>query len=139
MINTFQKSVSTRYHIYNSLFLNLPYSGIYRTGTLLPLLLQSCEDGFASGKDPKTIIRNFFRDFAPKATKEEQFDLLFSFIKYAERQVVLFDSIEDSAFEEVNDLNGKGTISALLLRTASENKKEELKQKLQDFSVRVVL
>jgi phosphoenolpyruvate carboxylase len=81
MINTFQKSVSTRYHIYNSLFLNLPYTGIYRTGTLLPLLQQHCEDGFASGKDPKTIIKNFFRDYAPKATQQEQFDLLFGCIQ----------------------------------------------------------
>src|SRR6187431_1099383 len=116
MASLFNTAVSTRYHMYNSLFLNLPYTGIYRTGTLLPLLQQACESGFEKGKDPLTIIKKFFSDFTPQASREEQFNLLFSIIQYVERQVVLFDSIEDAAFDEINDLNGKGTLSALMLR-----------------------
>lgn len=139
MITNYNQAVSTRYHIYNSLFLNLPYTGIYRTGTLLPLLQQACETGYSKGKDPKYIIKKFFNDFTPNATREEQFDLLFNFIQYTERQVVLFDSIEDSAFAKVNDLNGKGTLSELLLRTQTEGVTEALKEKLNDFSVRIVL
>jgi phosphoenolpyruvate carboxylase len=139
MSANYNQAVSTRYHIYNSLFLNLPYSGIYRTGTLLPLLQQACEKGFEEGKDPKAIINKFFADFTPKATKEEQFALLFNFIQYTERQVVLFDSIEDAAFAEVNDINGKGSLSALLLRASSDNYLDALKEKLDDFSVRIVL
>lgn len=139
MVSNYNEAVSTRYHIYNSLFLNLPYTGIYRTGTLLPLLQQACETGFSKGKDPKSIILKFFNDFAPSASREERFDLLFNFIQYTERQVVLFDSIEDAAFAEINDLNGKGTLSALLLRAGSEGVIDELKKKLNDFSIRVVL
>ncbi|HRJ31501.1 MAG TPA: phosphoenolpyruvate carboxylase [Cyclobacteriaceae bacterium] len=139
MASAFDQIVSTRYHIYNSLFLNLPFSNIYRTGTLLPFVQQYAEDGFELGKDPQDIVEKFFSDFAPDASREEQFDLLFSFIQYAERQIVLFDSIEDAAFDKVNDLRGKGTVPALLLRASSEDKKEKLKKKLEDFSVRVVL
>lgn len=139
MASIFNTAVSTRYHMYNSLFLNLPYTGIYRTGTLLPLLQQMCENGFEKGKDPRTIIQKFFSDFVPQATREEQINLLFSFIKYVERQVVLFDSIEDAAFDEVNDIHGNGTVSALLLRASAENKLDALKKKLGDFSVRIVL
>jgi len=139
MASQFNETVSTRYHMYNSLFLNLPYTGIYRTGTLLPLLQQSCESEYQKGKDPKAIIKKFFRDFTPKATREEQFNLLFGFIQYVERQVVLFDSIEDAAFAEVNDLKGKGTVSELLLRVAAEGAGEQLKKKLEEFSVRIVL
>jgi phosphoenolpyruvate carboxylase len=135
----YSQAVSTQYHIYNSLFLNLPYQGIYRTGTLLPLLQQACEEGFGKGKDPRAIIRKFFRDFAPSATREEQFALLFNFIQYAERQVVLFDSVEDAAFDQINDVNGKGSIKALLLRTSSEGLMDALRKKLEDFSVRIVL
>jgi phosphoenolpyruvate carboxylase len=136
---SFNQVVSTRYHIYNSLFLNLPYTGIYRTGTLLPLLQQACETGFENGKDPKSIIKKFFEDFTPSASPEEQFALLFNFIQYTERQVVLFDSIEDAAFDQINDVNGKGSLSALMLRASSAGYVEELKKKIQDFSVRVVL
>lgn len=139
MIKSYNQAVSTRYHIYNSLFLNLPYTGIYRTGTLLPLLQQACETGFNQGKDPKSIIKKFFRDFVPSATQKELFDLLFNFIQYTERQVVLFDSIEDAAFAQINDLYGKGTLTELLLRAESEGVTEQLKKKLDDFSIRIVL
>lgn len=139
MSSKYTQAVSTRYHIYNSLFLNLPYTGIFRTGTLLPLLQQSCETGFEKGRDPKSILKKFFSDFVPNATREEQFSLLFNFIQYAERQVVLFDSVEDAAFAEVNDLSGKGTIDALLVRAAGGNALEDIKKKLDEFSVRVVL
>src|SRR4026208_1873369 len=139
MASQFNDTVSTRYHMYNSLFLNLPYTGIYRTGTLLPLLQQSCESEYQKGKDPKAIIKKFFREYTPQATREEQFNLLFGFIQYIERQVVLFDSIEDAAFAEINDLKGKGTVSELLLRVNAEGAVEALKRKLEDFSVRIVL
>lgn len=139
MATPFNEIVSTRYHIYNSLFLNLPFSNIYRTGTLLPFVQQYAEEGFEQGKDPQDIIEKFFSDFAPQASRDEQFNLLFNFIQYAERQVVLFDSIEDAAFDQVNDLHGKGTVSALLLRAASPEQKEKLRKKLETFSVRVVL
>ena len=139
MASQFNDAVSTRYHMYNSLFLNLPYSGIYRTGTLLPLLEQACTDGYNRGKDPKTIIKNFFKDYTPQASREEQINLLFGFIQYIERQVVLFDSIEDASFAQINDINGKGSLTELLARVAAEDLVEELKTKLETFSVRVVL
>ena len=135
----FDEIVSTRYHIYNSLFLNLPFSHIYRTGTLLPFIQQYAEEGFEEGKDPQDIIEKFFSDFTPEASREEQFNFLFKFIQYTERQVVLFDSVEDAAFDKVNDLNGKGTVTALLTRASSAIKKEKLRKKLETFSVRVVL
>jgi phosphoenolpyruvate carboxylase len=40
-------------------------------------------------------VKQFFAEMVPQATRVEQFDLLFSFIHYVERQVALFDSIED--------------------------------------------
>lgn len=136
---TFSHAVATRYHIFNSLFLNLPYQGIYRTGTLLPLLQQYCEDGFAAKKTPEAIIENFFKEFTAGISEEEKKALLFNFIQYVERQVVLFDSIEDAAFEEVQDMKGQGTVDGLLLRARAEEKIAELQHKLDSFKVRVVL
>ena len=135
----YNQTIGARYHIYNSLFLQLPYQNIFRTGTLLPLMQQQCEAGFEDGKSATEIIKKFFRDFAPGSNPSEQFDMLFNFIQYVERQVALFDSIEDSAFEQINDLNGKGTISSLLLKTKFENKEEQLAQHLESFSLRPVL
>jgi phosphoenolpyruvate carboxylase len=135
----FSHAVGTRYHIFNSLFLNLPYHGIYRTGTLLPLLQQYCEDGFAAKKTPEVIIESFFNEFTSGISETEKKALLFNFIQYVERQVVLFDSIEDAAFEEVQDIKGQGTVDGLMVRAKTEEKIAELKHKLDTFKVRVVL
>ncbi len=138
-MHSYEQSVATRYHIYNSLFLNLPFHDVYRTGTLLPLLQQACEQGFEKHQDPASIIERFFKEHVPSAAPENHFDLLFNFIQYIERQVVLFDSIEDAAFGEINELEGSGTVSALLLRAKAEGKQAALKARLEDFGVRIVL
>src|SRR6516162_5707863 len=135
----YDQIVGTRFHVYNSLFLNLPFQNISRTGTLLPLLQQYCEREFAEGKSPDVIIHDFFHDIVPSADQKLKFDLLFNFIQYIERQVALFDSVEDAAFEQINDISGKGTLSALMMRAAYENKSNDLISKLKDFSLRVVL
>ena len=89
----------------------------------MPLLQQSCETGFEEGKSATEILKKFFQDFTPGTNQSEQFDLLFNFIQYVERQVALFDSIEDSAFEQINDLTGRGTITSLLMQAKFENNK----------------
>ena len=138
-MQTYNQTIGARYHIYNSLFLQLPYQNIFRTGTLLPLLQQHCETGFEEGKSATEILKQFFQDFTPGTNQNEQFDLLFNFIQYIERQVALFDSIEDSAFEQINDLTGKGTIASLLLQAKFEHKEVLLTKHLEEFSLRPVL
>lgn len=135
----FDQVVGSRYHIYNSLFLNLPFQDIHRTGTFLPLFQQYCERGFDEGKSAQDIIPQFFSDLNPVASRKEQFDLLFNFIQYVERQVALFDSIEDASFEKINDMRGSGTVSSLVMRAQFENRTEKLRQVLEDFSLRIVL
>jgi phosphoenolpyruvate carboxylase len=139
MKERYEEEVATRYHIYNSLFLNLPYSGIYRTGTFLPLLQQYSEEGFKKKWDPEKIIKKFFADIVPQADEKDRFNLLFNFIQYVERQVVLFDSVEDAAFEKIHDMTGRGSVSALLSHVQNDNRENELQQVLNDFAVRIVL
>ncbi|WP_026956829.1 phosphoenolpyruvate carboxylase [Algoriphagus vanfongensis] len=139
MYQTYDTEVAKRFTIYNSLFLDLPFDDIFRTGTMLPLLGKACEKGFESGKSPRQIIEGYFEELMPSNTQEERTDLLFQMIQYVERQVVLFDSIEDAAYERINDLGGKGSIKALITRAESDHKKEELVEKLKTFSVRLTL
>lgn len=139
MNSSFNNLVGTRYHIYNSLFLNLPFASIHHTGTLLPLFQKYCEAGFARGNSADEIVKDFFNDFVQQSNADERLDLLFKFIQYVERQVALFDSVEDSAFEQINDLSGKGSLKALLMQVRQEGREEELKKKIEEFSLRLVL
>ncbi len=139
MNDQYQNAVVTKYNIFNSLFLSLPFRHIFRTGTLLPLLTQQSEDGLAAGKSPQQIMEHFFSELLEDASESERTDLLFSFIQYIERQVVLFDSVEDAAFDQTHQWNGKGSIAHLLTRIDSDAMRQKLLDKLSDYCVRIVL
>ncbi|MCD9185750.1 MAG: phosphoenolpyruvate carboxylase [Pyrinomonadaceae bacterium] len=134
-LEKFQNSVGIKFQLYNSLFLSLPFDGIDKTGILLSLFNTDCEEGFRQGKNPQTIIEDFFKN----KSEAEKLDFLFRFVQYAERQVVLFDALEDAAFTKLHDINGAGTLNQLEARILQENRISDLAERLQNFSVRLVL
>jgi len=135
----FKQSVLSKYNIYNSIFMTLPFYTITKTGVLLPLFHETCKKGYINGDNPTTIVDTFFKKYQARRSKESQINLLFRFIQYIERQVVLFDAIEDAAFPVVNNMEGIGTLRSLKESAVSENKLEELQKYLQEFKVRIVL
>lgn len=135
----FDQNVKSKYQLYNSIFTTLPFDAIIKTGTLLPLFHETCEKGFAKGDDATTIVNTFFEKYQARRDDTSQLNLLFRFIQYVERQVVLFDAIEDAAFTTVNNMAGVGTIRNLKENAVSTNKKEELQKYLEAFKVRIVL
>ena len=138
-LQQFKNHVAIKFQLYNSLFTSLPFHRIEKTGILLSLLLEKCSDGYKSNQSPVQIIEEFFIKHTSYVKEQEKLDLLFRFIQFVERQVVLFDALEDAAFKEVNDITGVGTLKQLeaeIIQTSSEDK---LAEKLKDFSVRLVL
>jgi phosphoenolpyruvate carboxylase len=108
-------------------------------GALLPILLQACMEGYADGKSPMQIIDRFFEQHTSVKTEADKIDRLFKFAQYIERQVVLFDAIEDAAFTTVNNIDGAGSLKALYNEAVFAGKTQALKNKLKKFKVRVVL
>lgn len=138
-LQQFKNHVGLKFQLYNSLFTSLPFHRIEKTGILLSLLLNDCEEGYKKKQSPTQIIEAFFQKYTSYASEEDRLDLLFRFVQYVERQVVLFDALEDAAFKEVNDLNGIGTLKHLESEVLQENKKDQLAAKLRDFAIRLVL
>ena len=138
-LERFKKNVLSKFQIYNSIFMTLPFDQITKTGVLLPLFHETCEKGYEAGDNPSTIVETFFQKYQARRTKKSQIKLLFRFIQYIERQVVLFDAIEDAAFPVINNMDGIGTLRSLKEKAFSENKIDELKAYLDEFKVRIVL
>ena len=138
-LQQFKNQVGIKFQLYNSLFTSLPFHRIERTGILLSLLLTNCEDGYKKKQSPLEILDDFFKRHTNYTKEQEKIDLLFRFIQYAERQIVLFDALEDAAFREVNDMQGAGTMKHLLNEVQNHHKEEELLNKLNDFEIRMVL
>jgi phosphoenolpyruvate carboxylase len=135
----FRKNVSDKYIIYNSLFAALPYSGVANVGALLPILLQTCEEGFSKDKSPIEIVDYFFKQHTYVESEQEKLDHLFKYVQYMERQVVLFDAIEDAAFTSVNEVDGIGSLKALIRDAEFLDNTDALRKKLEKFKVRLVL
>ncbi|QLE02563.1 phosphoenolpyruvate carboxylase [Galbibacter sp. BG1] len=138
-IDRFNESVLSRYQIYNSIFITLPFDEIGNTGVFLPLFSETCEKGFDENKNPTEIVNRFFDKYYDKPSETDKFDLLFRFIQYIERQVVLFDAIEDATFPVVNNMDGRGTLRNIKEEAEAKNKLPELKEYLERFKVRPVL
>ncbi|REE27571.1 phosphoenolpyruvate carboxylase type 1 [Winogradskyella pacifica] len=138
-LTRFNQNVLSKYQIYNSIFMTLPFDAVTKTGALLPLFHETCHKGFENKEDPTTIVNTFFKKYQARRSSESQVNLLFRFIQYIERQVVLFDAIEDAAFPIVNNMDGIGTLRSLKETVSAENKLETLQKYLEEFKVRIVL
>jgi len=138
-LQTFKNLVGIKFQLYNSLFTSLPFHRIEKTGILVSLLLLNCEEGYKKNESPAAIVEDFFKKQTALNSDKEKLDMLFRFVQYIERQVVLFDALEDAAFKQIHDMNGKGTLKHLALAVEQQNKEEELKKKLEDFNIQLVL
>ena len=138
-IERFNEKILSRFQIYNSLFLTLPFEDIKRTSLLLPLFADHCQKQFELQKNPNEIVKIFFERFAPDLSLEKQQDLLFRFIQYIERQVVLFDAIEDAGFSYVNNMHGRGTLRNIKEEAQKKRLSKSLTDYIKRFKVRIVL
>jgi phosphoenolpyruvate carboxylase len=138
-LQIYNKQVGLRFQLYNSLFTALPFHRIEKTGVLLSIFLLHCEEGYYKEQSPIDIINSFFQQYTSYKNEQDQVDLLFRFVQYAERQVVLFDALEDAAYRDIHDMNGTGTLRHLQSEVFNTDTQELLAEKLKDFSVRLVL
>lgn len=134
----FRQIVENKFQIYNSLFMSLPYDKMTNIGMLLPFLCEESKIGYDQGKTPVEIVEEFFKNHTDLETEEQKLELLFKIIQYIERQVVLFDSIEDAAFPNLHSESDSGTVINLYERSYHDHKLEKVREKLKDFSVKVV-
>lgn len=138
-IERFNQNVLSKYHIYNSVFITLPFDAIDNTGVLLPLFSEVCDNGFKNNLTPIDIVNSFATKYLDDVSEEEKINLLFRFIQYVERQIVLFDAIEDAAFPVVNNMEGKGSLRDSRERADTKELKQEMIAFLNEFNVRTVL
>lgn len=135
----FKNLVGIKFQLYNSLFTALPFHKIENTGILLSLFLVYCEEAYKSGMSPTEIVDSFFEKHLNAQTPEERISTLFQFVQYSERQVVLFDALEDAAFSQLHNMAGAGTLKQFSEEVRNESMQLALQEKLKNFATNVVL
>jgi len=138
-LKEFKKSVNNKFNVYNSLFLNLPYQNIENVGMLIPLLLHHSQTGLQSGQNPQDILESFFQNYANLHSEKDQIDFMFRIIQYVERQVVLYDSVEDAAFPKMHEHSQSLSIKDYFQLVHKNKSWDRVAKKLSTFSARIVL
>jgi len=138
-IEIFNEKVLSKFQIYNSLFRTLPFKLIKNISILLLLFTEHCKNGFQLNKNPKFIVESFFDKHIPDLNKKNKYELLFKFIQFIERQVVLFDAIEDAAFPYINNMQGRGTLRYIKEEAYNNQNLRDLINHLKKFKLRIVL
>jgi len=138
-LEEFKKTVNNKFNVYNSLFLNLPYRNIENVGMLIPLMLDQCQKGLKSGKNPKEILDSFFQNYVNLESEEERIDFMFRIIQYVERQVVLYDSVEDAAFPKLHEHSSSLSIKDYFQLVDKNKSWDKIADQLSNFSSRIVL
>jgi phosphoenolpyruvate carboxylase len=131
----FNDKIAVRYQLYNSLFNTLPYGKIDEVAGLLSLFGSDAKKQLFAGKAPWEIVESFLSKWG----KENRADILFRILQTIEREVVLFDAIEDAAFSSFHQPGDPGTVTALMNRVIEEHRQNTLASHLNNYRVRVVL
>jgi phosphoenolpyruvate carboxylase len=134
----FDEYVATRYRLYAGLLLGLPYDLLQKVGRLLPVFAEHARKALAQAESPRSIVDRFFAEH-PTLTDVPRDEALFLFLQLLERQVVLFDALEDASFSFMHDAAGPGSVSDLVAIVRRDNHQSALAELLQQTATRIVL
>lgn len=135
----FEESVALRFQLFNGMFTGLPFDSVRATGITLPLFVEYIRNALADGVDPDRIIHTFFQEHRKITSEHEVVQELSRILQFVERQVVLFDAIEDAAFLETHDMHDAGSLKHLHQKVQDRDARVAYAQFLEEFSLRVVL
>ena len=131
-------SVQKKFQIYNALFLKLSYKGASDYGHLIPILGAMAQQKLNVGHNPVKVFDQFFEDYK-EIIGIDKLDFMFKVIQYVERQIVLFDSIEDSISPYDLEDQDSILIDNHVGRCKTDSELNDLFAHLNSFSVRIVL
>ncbi|ERP39233.1 phosphoenolpyruvate carboxylase [Chitinivibrio alkaliphilus] len=127
--------VALPYQLYSALFSTLPYGDLAVSSSQLLLFTKECERLLYQEESPTAVVERF----CSHLPLEKRHDLLFQFLQIVERQVVLFDAIEDAAFPHLHSRYDRGTLKSLLQRVDEAELHSSYGHHLKKYAVRMVL
>jgi phosphoenolpyruvate carboxylase len=135
----YRNLVVVKYHLYNSLLLSQPFPGLEKIGAHLPVFSRMCRTELKKGATPTQLIQNFLQTVDASGNEEQAAEALFMVLRLVERQVVLFDALEEAAFAKVNDMHGMGTLAQVVDLVKDAGLEHKWEEKVKDYQNRIVL
>ena len=134
-LENYKSKVELKYEMLNGLFLGLQFDTKHNSSSMLSSFTTACKNQVSLGISPVEIVNNFELN----VSEEEKLEILIKFIRYIERQIVLVDALEESAYSKTHSLTGEFSIDRLISSVENKSNQEELEQAINDYHVRLVL
>lgn len=131
----FVEFVKRKFQFLDSVFLSLPLNNL-EDGKILTDFKEHVYKSFYENNDPETVVLSCFTD---RCDDRNIIDDLFQIIKYIEREIVLYDSVEDAAFEKINNLNGPNSLANVIGNAITDGESLPLSELLSEINIRLVL
>jgi phosphoenolpyruvate carboxylase len=139
LLGNFHDQVALKYSLYNSLFLTLPFKQMSEIGALLTLFSKYAAEKIKLGKHPQDIVENFLKKNCDPISPKEKISTLFTLLQFVERQVVLFDALEDAAFAKTHRLDGPGTLNHLINKVINLHHEKAFIEEVENYRIKIVL
>lgn len=137
-LQNYENEVILKYQIYNGLFLGLPFADPDQAGSRLPIFTRICQDLMDDGYNVPDAVEKYLT--LVSVAEDHKLKLLNKFLQFIERQVVLFDALEDTAFEKIKDMSGYGTVDYMMQRVKKHSGlTKQLEELLENYKTRLVL
>lgn len=138
-LDKFNNEVALKYSLYNSLFLTLPFQKMEEVGTLLTLFSKYCAEQIQKGRHPQQMVQHFLKKHLAHIHGIDPINILFTMLQFVERQIVLFDALEDAAYAKTHDLKGPGSLSNLLHKILRPETQQRFIEQIHQYQIKIVL
>lgn len=135
IIRNFQIDVTEKFDLLNSIYLGLNTKQNDSCDQLLKHFTDYCNEKLSLGEAPYHIVETFFNSYN-SAYKQK---CLIRIIELIERQILIFDTVEDAAFTKINNISGPNSIAFILSESLNKIPENKLEEILNQNRVRVVL
>ena len=135
----YEREVIFKYELFKSLFFNLPFRDINHSGIKFLDFEKYCNEKILLNESPHNIVNSFFSKYG--IDEKSKYNILFIFLQFIEREVVLFDALEGASFTSVNDQAGPGSIDYLIHQLSSGDKilNKKFNEVIEKYKLRIVL
>lgn len=140
-LKNYQESVIFRYKILNGIFLTLPFLDIEKIAAQLIIFDKHCKESLANGLNSVQIVESYFKIYKD-FKRDNLIEMFFSYLQFIERQVVLFDALENASFLENHEILGVNSVDYLLkklIRLGNKKIDSLYQNSLKNYKLRLVL
>ena len=137
LLDQFNDWVKFKYQLYSGLLFSLELEDGEKVSHVFVNFVDYIKEKIDNAENPLNIVEEYFKSDRLILSQEQLFHRLFRYMQYVERQIAIFDAIEEASTVKMNEQ--ETSLNHVLHFISQSNQVKELMQYLQVYRTRIVL